>query len=33
MIVKNEQDINGLKEIGKIVSIIREELIKKQYQE
>lgn len=28
MIVKNEQDINGLKEIGKIVSIIREELIK-----
>lgn len=29
MIVKSEQDINGLKEIGKVVSIIREELIKK----
>ena len=28
MIVKNEQDINGLKEIGKIVSLTREELIK-----
>ena len=29
MIVKSEQDINGLKEIGKIVSLIREELYTK----